>query len=146
MMSQQVMTEEFTNGVSEKENKEIEVVARAQRRRFSTKYKLRICAEAEKCRKPGELGALLRREGIHSSTLRRWRNKRDEGVLGAEIKRGPKPSADSELVRELAKKQKRIHQLEKKLKRAEMIIDVQKKVSALLGVSLDAVDETGEKS
>jgi len=49
-------------------------------------------------------------------------------------------------VRELAKKQKRIHQLEKKLKRAEMIIDVQKKVSALLGVSLDAVDETGEKS
>ncbi len=142
MMSQQVMTEEFTNGVSEKEKKEIEVVARAQRRLFSTKYKLGICGEAEKCTKPGELGALLRREGLHSSTVRRWRNKRDEGVLGGPRKRGPKGTPDAELMRELAKKDKRIEQLEKKLKRAEMIIDVQKKVSALLGVSLDAMDET----
>lgn len=146
MMSQEIMTEGFTNGVSEEEKKEIEVVAKAQRRRFSTKYKLRICAEAEKCRKPGELGALLRREGIHLSTLRRWRIKKDEGVLGPLLKRGPKPSVDAEHKREIAKKDKRIHQLEKKLKRAEMIIDVQKKVSALLGVSLDAMDETEEKS
>ena len=145
-MSQEIMTDGFTNGVSEREREEIEVVARAQRRRFSTKYKLRICAEAEQCTKPGELGALLRREGIHSSTLRRWRNKRDEGVLGPRLKRGPKVSPDAEMVRELAKKDKRIHQLEKKLTRAEMIIDVQKKVSALLGLSLDAMDETDEKS
>lgn len=140
-MSQEIMTDGFTNGVSKREGEEIEVVARAQRRRFSTKYRLRICIEAEKCTKPGELGALLRREGIHSSTLRRWRNKRDEGVLGPARKRGPKVSPDAELLRELAKKDKRIHQLEKKLTRAEMIIDVQKKVSALLGVGLDENDE-----
>jgi transposase len=138
-MSQEIMTDGFTSG--EREGEEIEVVARAQRRRFSTKYKLRICTEAEKCTKHGELGALLRREGLHSSTVRRWRNKRDEGVLGAPRKRGPKVSADSEMVRELAKKDKRIHQLEKKLRRAEMIIDVQKKVSTLLGESLDENDE-----
>ncbi len=143
-MFQEIMTDGFTSG--EREGEEIEVVARAQRRRFSTKYRLRICTEAEKCTKPGELGALLRREGIHSSTLRRWRNKRDEGVLGSPRKRGPKVSPDAELMRELAKKDKRIHQLEKKLRRAEMIIDVQKKVSALLGVSLDAMDETDERS
>ena len=141
MMSQQIMTEEFTNGMSEREGEETEVVARAQRRQFSTKYKLRMCTEAEQCTKPGELGALLRREGLHSSTVRRWRNKRDEGMLGAPRKRGPKPTPDTELKSELAKQKKRISQLEKKLKRAEMIIDVQKKVSALLGVSLDAIDE-----
>lgn len=146
MMYQERMKEEFTNGVSERE--ETEVVARAQRRQFSTKYKIRICTEAEKCVRPGELGALLRREGLHSSTVRRWRQKRDEGVLGglSPRKRGPKPAVDEDVVRDLAKKDKRIHQLEKKLRRAEMIIDVQKKVSALLGVSLDAVDETDERS
>ena len=147
-MTQEIMTEEFTNGVSEKERKETEVVARAQRRRFSDKYKLRILAEADRCTTPGELGALLRREGLYSYTVRRWRKKRDEGVLGGPSpkRRGPKAAADAELLRELAKKDKRIQQLEKKLRRAEMIIDVQKKVSALLGVSLDAMDETDEKN
>lgn len=142
-MSQQTMTEGFTNGVSEREREETEVVARAQRRQFSLKYKRRICAEADLCKKPGELGSLLRREGLHSSTLRRWRQKKDAGLLGVKgKKRGPKPQPGADLVREIAKKDKRIHQLEKKLERAEMIIDVQKKVSALLGDSLDETSET----
>jgi transposase-like protein len=120
-------------------------VAKARRRRFSTKYKLRVLAEADQCTQPGELGALLRREGLYSSTLRSWRLKRDEGVFGSlsPKKRGPKPSPDAALVRELARKEKRIEQLEKKLQKAEMIIDVQKKVSELLGVTLD---ETNDKS
>lgn len=142
-MSQQIMTGGFTSGISEREGEETEVVARAQRRQFSTKYKMRICTEAEKCAKPGELGALLRREGLHSSTVRRWRQKRDEGVLGglSPRKRGPKPAADPELVRELTKQKKRIAQLETKLTQAEMIIDIQKKVSVLLGINLDGANE-----
>jgi transposase len=138
-MSEQTMVEEFTNGVMETERKETEVVAKAQRRRFSAAYKMRICAEADRCTRPGEMGAILRREGLYSSTVRRWRQKRDEGMAGglSPKKRGPKAKPHAELARELAKKDQRIHQLEKKLKRAEMIIDVQKKVSALLGVSLD---------
>ncbi len=142
-MSEYIITEEFSNGVSKKEKEEIEVVGKAQRRQFSAAYKMRICAEADTCTKPGELGALLRREGLYSSTLRRWRQKRDEGVVGglSPKKRGPKVAADAALMLELVKQKKRTAQLEKKLKRAEMIIDVQKKVSALLGVSLDAMDE-----
>lgn len=144
-MSQQIMTEGFTSGVSRRETEKTEVVAKARRRRFSAKYKLRILAEADRCTQPGELGALLRREGLYSSTLKRWRLKRDEGLLGSlsPKKRGPKPAPDAALVRELARKEKRIEQLEKQLQKAEMIIDVQKKVSALLGLS---VDETNEES
>ena len=144
-MSQQIMTQRFTNGVSEKETERTEVVARASRRRFSTKYKLRILAEIDECTQPGQLGALLRREGLYSSTVRRWRQKREEGVLSglSPKKRGPKPNPDAALVRELAKQRKRIEKLEKELQRAEMIIGVQKKVSELLGITLG---ETNDKS
>jgi len=147
-MSEQIRTARFTNGVGKKETKETEVLAKARRRTLSTAYKMRILAEAEACTEHGQLGALLRREGLYSSSLREWRRKRDEGAFGAlePKKRGPKVVADPALVLELAKQKKRIGQLEKKLKRAEMIIDVQKKVSALLGVSLDAMDETDETS
>ena len=90
---------------------------------------MRILAEADECTRHGQLGALLRREGLYSSSLRDWRGKRDEGAFGALApkKRGLKVVADPALVFELAKQKKRIGQLEKKLKRAEMIIDVQKK-------------------
>ncbi len=142
-MSQQNRMVALRDGVGKREVETTEVVAKAQRRRFSAKYKLRILAEADECTRPGELGALLRREGLYSSTVRRWRLRREEGVLGglSPKKRGPKPDPDATLKRELAKKEKRIEQLEKKLRKAEMIIDVQKKVSALLGVTLDEVDE-----
>ena len=131
------------DGARENERGKIEVVAKASRRQFSAAYKKRICAEADACTRPGELGALLRREGLHSSTLRRWRLRREAGAelsLNAK-KRGPKPSADPALVRELAKQKKRNAQLEKKLAQAELIIDIQKKVSAILGIDLDGESE-----
>ncbi len=142
-MSQQIMTQGFTNGVSKEETERTEVVAKASRRRFSTKYKLRILAEIDECTQPGERGALLRREGLYSSTVRRWRQRRDEGVLSGLTpkKRGPKPNPDAALVRELAKQKKRNEQLEKKLQRAEMIIGVQKKVSELLGITLGETND-----
>ena len=142
-MSQQIMTQRFTNGVSERETETTEVVAKASRRRFSTRYKLRILAEIDECTRPGQLGALLRREGLYSSTVRRWRQRRDEGVLIglSPKKRGPKPNPDAALVRELAKQKKRNDQLEKELQRAEMIIGVQKKVSELLGITLGETNE-----
>ena len=124
------------NGVSENEEVKIEVVAKAQRREFSTSYKKRICSEADACTRPGELGALLRRQGLHSSTLRRWRQQQQAGAeFGLNPKRrGPKPAADPALVRELAKKDRRIVRLGKKLTQAELIIDIQKKVSLVLGI------------
>lgn len=147
-MSEYIITEQFANGVGITEKKETEVkapevVAKAQRRRLTTAYKLRILSEADACSKPGELGALLRREGLYHSSLQDWRRKRDEGAFGALAprKRGPKSAADPELVRELTKQNRRIAQLEKKLAQAELIIDIQKKVSVLLGIDLDAKSE-----
>ena len=142
-MSNDYNSIEPANGVSENEEVKIEVVAKAQRRQFSTSYKKRICAEADACTRPGELGALLRREGLHSSTLRRWRQQLQAGAeYGlAPKKRGPKPAADPALVRELIKQKKRNAQLEKKLAQAELIIDIQKKVSAILGIDLDGESE-----
>jgi transposase-like protein len=134
---------EPANGVSENESGKVEVVAKARRRQFSASYKKRICSEADACTRPGELGALLRREGLHSSTVRRWRQQQETGALGGlnPKKRGPKPAADPALVRELAKKDKRIARLEKKLAQAELIIDIQKKVSLVLGIELRGESE-----
>ncbi len=118
-------------------------MAKPQRRRLSTAYKLRILSQADACSRPGELGALLRREGLYHSSISDWRRKRDEGAFGAlePKKRGPKPVADPALVRELAKQKKQIARLEKKLTQAELIIDIQKKVSAILGIDLDEKSE-----
>ena len=135
-MSNDYNVTEPANGVSENEEVKIEVVAKAQRRQFSTSYKKRICSEADACTRPGELGALLRRQGLHSSTLRRWRQQQQAGAeFGLNPKkRGPKPAADPALVRELIKQKKRNARLEKKLTQAELIIDIQKKVSLILGI------------
>ena len=135
-MSNDYNVTEPANGVSENEEVKIEVVAKAQRRQFSTSYKKRICSEADACTRPGELGALLRRQGLHSSTLRRWRQQQQAGAeFGLNPKRrGPKPAADPALVRELSKQKKRNARLGKKLAQAELIIDIQKKVSLILGI------------
>jgi transposase-like protein len=126
-----------SNGVSKQRT--TEVVPKAKRRQFSAQYKLRILEEADRCTAPGERGALLRREGLYSSNLTTWRRQRDQGQIGAlsPKKRGPKPSSDAVLTQEVARLQKENGRLEKKLKQAELIIDVQKKVSALLGIDLE---------
>ncbi len=117
-----------------------EVVVKAQRRQFSADYKKRVLAEADSAHESGAIGALLRREGLYSSHLTHWRQQRDLGL--APHRRGPKPKQDplSEEVRKL--KQQNGH-LTQRLARAELIIDVQKKVSLLLGIPLAAVEDDG---
>ena len=123
-----------------------EVVPMAERRRFSAEEKLRIVEEAEACTEPGEIGALLRREGIYSSYLSRWRQARDRGqltALGAQ-RRGRKPATDAALVRELARLRRENERLQARLDQAEAIIEVQKKLSQLLGPSSEE-NESDEK-
>lgn len=116
-----------------------EVTAKASRRRFSEQYKLNILRQADACTGPGELGALLRREGLYSSHLTTWRRQRDAGALqGLKAKkRGPKPPADSPLIKENKRLLRETHILQRKLQRAELIIDIQKKVSEALGIPLE---------
>ena len=115
-----------------------EVVPTAERRRFTTQEKLRILEEADACTEPGDLGALLRREGIYSSYLSRWRRARDRGQLQAlrSKKRGRKPPADKELTEEAAKLQRENERLQARLAQAEAIIEAQKKLSEVLGLAL----------
>ncbi len=112
-----------------------EVVAKAKRRQYTAEYKLRILQEAETCKKPGEIGALLRREGLYSSLLYKWREQRERGSLAglSTHRRGPK--VDEQAV-ELARLQRENKRLLEKLKQAELIMDVQKKVAQMLGVTL----------
>jgi transposase-like protein len=115
-----------------------EVVAKAQRRKFTAEYKLGIVEEADRASDPGAIGALLRREGLYSSHLVEWRRLREAGALGAlSKKRGRKP-ARNPLAEENGKLKAELVRVQKKLQQAELIIDVQKKVSALLGIALPA--------
>ncbi len=112
-----------------------EVPAKARRRTFTAKYKLEIVEKAEACSKPGEIGKLLRQEGLYSSHLSTWRRQHGEGVLAAlgPKKRGPRPvPSQSRRVAELEQENAR---LRKKLEQAETIIEVQKKLSQLLEAS-----------
>jgi len=122
-----------------------EVVPRAERRQYTAEYKLRILEEVEKCTVPGQIGALLRREGLYSSHLSKWRRQRAAGQLQAlsPHKRGPK--AQEVGVEEFARLQRENERLRARLERAEMIIDVQKKLSRLLGLPMED-SETEETS
>lgn len=121
-----------------------EVLPRAVRRQFTGQYKLRILEEVEQCTERGQVGALLRREGLYSSHLSKWRQQRAEGQLQAlsPHKRGRK--AVEVGVEELARLQRENERLRARLERAEMIIDVQKKLSRLLGLPVESpeTDET----
>jgi transposase len=119
-----------------------EVPEKARRRKFSAEYKLRILRLADSCTHPGSLGRLLRTEGLYSSNLTTWRRQRDQGILQGlkPAKRGRKPSEPNPLLPELEQLRKQNERLVKRLKRAELIIDVQKKVSQMLGL------ETPERS
>jgi len=107
-----------------------EVVARAERRRFTAEYKLRVLQAADRCG-PGELGAFLRREGLYSSHLTTWRRQREAGQLAslAAQKRGRKTDPQAT---ELARLQRENANLQAQLQRAELIIDAQKKLLVLL--------------
>lgn len=115
-----------------------EVAPRAQRRRFGAAYKLRIVEEADGCTKPGEIGALLRREGLYSSHLVEWRRARDQGQLDAlaSKRRGPKPNPDRALRKRLTQVERENTRLRRRLETAETILEVQGNVSRLLGLTM----------
>jgi transposase len=121
-----------------------EVLEQPARRRFIAEYKRRILEEADRLTVPGELGALLRREGLYSSHLSTWRKQRDQGMLDGLTpkKRGRKPKRKDPLVEENQRLRRENARLAARLKQAEMIIEVQKKLSTMLGIPL----ETPEKS
>ena len=113
-----------------------EVAALAKRRRFTAGYKRRILRSAAACKAPGEVGSLLRREGLYSSHLTHWRREldaHDEAALGAK-RRGPKPSAAKAEARKIEVLERDVTRLRRKLERAEQIIEAQKKLCALLGL------------
>ncbi len=113
-----------------------EVKAKAERRRFTKAYKLKVLAEAERCTESGELGALLRREGLYDSHLWRWRKAQREGRLGSGNKQRKEPGTTKALEREVAELSAKNARLEKALEQAELVIDVQKKLSMLLGLEM----------
>ena len=115
-----------------------EVPAKVQRRRFSAEYRRRIVQQADACQS-GELGALLRREGLYASHLTTWRRQREQGELGAgrARQRGPVPKRMDPRVHQLEVENRR---LQRKLARAETIITLQKKVAEILGIPLKPLD------
>ncbi len=117
---------------------ETEVVTRAARRRFTAAEKLRVLRDADGCTKPGELGALLRREGLYSSHLAAWRAARRRGELVGLTPRprGPKAKPVDPRDRKIAEQARENARLQARLERAEGLIEVQKKVSQLLGIPL----------
>ena len=116
-----------------------EVVAKPKRRKFTAQYRLRILEEAESCTQPGEVGRLLRREGLYSSHLTEWRRARREGSLQGltPSKRGRKPAERNPLSAKVHELEAKVARLEKELHTAHTILDVQGKVAGLLGFSLE---------
>ena len=112
---------------------------KAQRRQYTAEYKLRILAEVERATEPGEIGQILRREGLYSSHLITWRRQRHEGGLsGLEPRRrGRKPKETNPLARKLAEAEAKNRKLEKSLREAQIIIEFQKKVAEVLGIPLN---------
>ncbi len=117
---------------------EVEVLAKAKRRRFTAEYKRRILREADRCREPGEIGALLRREGLYSSHVSAWRAARERGELGGPgaRKRGPGAKTPDLREKKIAEQAREIARWQKRAERAEALVEVQKKLSELLGVEL----------
>jgi hypothetical protein len=121
-----------------KASTEVEVLAKAERRRFTAEYKLKVLRETDGCKQAGEIGALLRREGLYWSNLTNWRKQRASGELAglSARKRGPQrreKNVLAERVRELERENER---LKRRAERAEGIVELQKKVSEILGIDL----------
>lgn len=122
-----------------------EVVERPKRRSFTAEYRMQILREADACTEHGQLGALLRREGLYASHIAHWRKQRDRGALaglsakhGRKLKRSPEEVENAKLRRENEK-------LKKDLAAAQLVIKVQKNVSALLGIALESAEPTSEQ-
>jgi transposase-like protein len=123
------------------------VLEKPVRRRFLVEYKLRILQEADLCTASGQLGALLRREGLYSSLLSTWREQRRKGMLAGLTpkRRGRKANPDAPLIAENQRLTRETHRLATKLRQAETIIDIQKKLSEILGIPLPPSDYNGSE-
>jgi len=123
-----------------------EVPEKAVRRRFTAEYKLHILRQAEACRDEEGIGALLRREGLYSSHLTTWRRQRDAGILSGlrPKQRGRKANPIHPLQAENEQLRKNYSRLQKRLKQAELIIEVQKKISQMLGIPLETSEKGGD--
>jgi len=122
-----------------------EVLEKPVRRRFTVEYKVRILAEADACTEMGQVGELLRREGLYSSHLSTWRRRRDEGGLAGLTpkRRGRKAKPKNPLADENEHLRRENRRMKEKLRQAELIIDVQKKVSEMLNIPLKSPDGEG---
>ncbi len=112
-------------------------------RRYTAAYKLKILREVDRCSKPGETGALVRREGLYSSLLSSWRRQREAGQLNglSGKKRGNEGRSRDKLASEVKRLRRETQRLARKLRQAEVIIDIQKKASELLGIPLNSPDD-----
>jgi transposase-like protein len=112
---------------------DVQVSAKIPRRRFTAAYKLKVVREADGCSEQGELGALLRREGLYSSHLVTWRRARDRGELVNAPKRGRKPKTVDPSAKRVAELERKLAKAEARAEHAEALVELQKKVAALLG-------------
>jgi transposase len=128
---------DLTAGGREAPRPNPEVLARPKRRTYTGEYKQQVLAEADAARGSGEIGAVLRRHGLYSSHLTKWRKERKAGILEglAPQKRGPK-SKTNPLTAENQKLRRDNERLADRLRKAEIVIDVQKKVAMLLGLPI----------
>ena len=119
-----------------------EVPEKAARRSYTAEYKRRILREAEVCKEQGQIGALLRREGLYSSNLTAWRRQAERGTLDAlsSKKRGPKARRPDPSIRRMAEQEKEIQKLRARLRKAELIIEAQKKIVEIFHLPLDQTE------
>ena len=123
----------MTENADKKVEKNPEVAEKATRRRFTADYKRRIALEAQRCTEAGEIGALLRREGLYSSVVQRWRRQlREEPLSSSKKSNSNASSAKPSTAKELAALKRENERLKERLRQAELIIDVQKKVSEMM--------------
>lgn len=122
---------------------EVEVAEKAARRQFNAEYKRKILKEADACTREGEIGALLRREGLYSSHLSVWRAARERGEIAglAPRKRGPKVAPPDPRDRKIVDLERETRRWKARAERAEALVDLQKKVSQILGIALPESDE-----
>jgi transposase-like protein len=124
--------------------REVEVAVKAERRRFTAEYKQKVLREADNCRQSGEIGALLRREGLYWSNLTHWRRQRESGELAGLTakRRGPQRREKNPLAERVQELERDNLQLKRRAQRAEGIVELQKKVSEILGIELQKSAES----
>jgi transposase-like protein len=143
-MTQKQADKNSGNGINQAQRPDPEVLPKARRRNFTASYKLWVLEEADKCRQqPGQIGALLRREGLYASHLTTWQRQRAAGQMAGlkPQKRGRKANEEAAEINQLRQENKR---LTRQLEQAELIIEAQKKLSEILGITLEQPKD-GEK-